>query len=75
MRQLAWKVAVMGFFGLALAGMVTGQEALTCTVRAVAGAVVLFVLVKLAGRVLALVLADALSHHRRRPGPEQERSE
>lgn len=76
MRRLATKTAVMGFFALGITGAMTGQEALTCTVRALAGAAVLFVLVKIAGRVVAAILTDAVTHSARRnePTQRQERS-
>ncbi len=59
MRQLAVRIAVLGFFGLGLAGWLSGQEALTCTLRALIGAAVLFVLARVAGRAVVAIVADA----------------
>ena len=69
MRQLAFIVAAMGFFGLAIVGWISSQPVFTCAVRALIGAVVLFVVVTLAGRVALNIVADAILRSRLKQGP------
>ena len=59
---------MLGFLGLAMVGWNYGLTPLTCGLRALGGAAVLYVLAKFAGRILAGVLADAIvrgpaAHH------------
>lgn len=60
MRRVATSVAVMGFFTLAIVGSVSGVEPYTCALRALAGAAILFVLVRVTGRMAAGFLVDAM---------------
>jgi hypothetical protein len=59
-RQTALKFAVAGFFGLATVGAVSGASPLTCGLRALAGAAVIFVLVLVVGRVAINLIVDAM---------------
>jgi len=52
-------IATIGFFALALVGMATGVPPFVCAARAVAGAVALFVIVMVAGRLALTVVVDA----------------
>jgi hypothetical protein len=58
-RRIAVIIATIGFFGLALVGMATGVPPFVCAARAVAGAVVLFVIVMVGGRLALTVIVDA----------------
>jgi hypothetical protein len=58
-RRIATTIATIGFFVLAIVGMATGVPPLVCGVRAVVGAVALFVIVMVGGRLALTVVADA----------------
>ncbi len=60
MRQWAISVAAVGFFGLAAVGWLCGQPPLICALRAAAGAVVLYVVVRVATRLALNILVDAV---------------
>jgi predicted branched-subunit amino acid permease len=60
MRQTALKFAVAGFFALAIIGMCQGVSPLTCALRALAGAAVLFVLTLITVRVMLNVIVDSM---------------
>jgi hypothetical protein len=68
MRRLAIAVAGMGFFALAIVGGMSGQSVLTCGVRAVIGAAVLFVVVTMGGRIALNIIVDGLLKSRFRGG-------
>jgi len=59
MRRIAMRVALLGLFALAFVGWACGLTPFACTVRALVGAGVLYVLARLAGRVIVAALADA----------------
>jgi len=54
-------VAVFGFFVMAFIGWLSGVPEFTSAIRASAGAAVLFVIVKSAGRMIANIFADAIT--------------
>jgi len=58
-RRIAIIIATIGFFGLALVGMAMGVPPFVCAARAAAGAVVLFVIVMVGGRLALTVIVDA----------------
>ncbi len=60
MRRWAFKIAVLGFFALALIGWACELSPLSCALRALGGAAVLFVALKIAGRIAAVIVADGL---------------
>ena len=60
MRQTALKFAAAGFFALAIIGMCRGVSPLTCALRALAGAAVIFVLTLATARVLLNVIVDSM---------------
>ena len=60
MRRLAIKAAVISFFGLAIVGSLYEVAPFACAVRAGVGAVVVFVMVKIVGRVLVNVMVDTI---------------
>ncbi|MBM4019094.1 MAG: hypothetical protein FJ288_12325 [Planctomycetes bacterium] len=61
MNRLAGMIAVLGFFVLAAAGAAAGAAPFDCAWRALAGALVLFAVVQVAGRVLVAALASSLT--------------
>ena len=75
MRRLAFSVAAMGFFGLAVVGWISKQPVFTCAVRALIGAGVLFVVVTLAGRLVLNIMADAILRSRLKEGPHSAEGE
>jgi hypothetical protein len=50
----------MGFFALALVGWASGLSPFVCGMRALGGAAALYVLVSIAGRLVAGIVADAI---------------
>lgn len=52
-------MAVIGFFVVAFVGTVSGVPAHVCSLRALAGAAVMYVLTRFCGQVVARVVADA----------------
>ena len=59
MRQLAATVAVIGFFALAFVGWFNGVPVFICGMRALGGAVAIYMVVGLAGTVAIRIIADA----------------
>ncbi len=59
MRQLAAMVAVVGFFALAFVGWFNGVPVFICGVRALGGAVALYLVIGLGGTVAIRIIADA----------------
>ncbi len=60
MRRTAVKVAVVGLLGLATVGACCGLPPYVCATRALAGAVILYVLATVAGRVTIRLIVDSL---------------
>ena len=59
-RRISLSIAVAAFFIMAIVGCLSGVEPFTCALRALAGAVVLYVLAKMAGRIVLRMMADAI---------------
>jgi len=59
-RRTPVTVAVLGFFVLAGVGWFSGVAPFLCGIRALIGAAVLYVLARIAGRVLVHIMADAM---------------
>lgn len=59
MRQVAALTAVIGFFALAFVGWFTGVPVFICAARAAGGAIAMYVVVGVAGTVVARIIADA----------------
>jgi len=59
MRQLAAIAAVIGFFALAFVGWFNDVPVFICGMRAMGGAVVLYLVTGLAGTVTVRIIADA----------------
>ena len=59
-RQRAITVAVVGAFALALVGWCSGLAPHTCAIRAGVGMVALYLMVRVAGRIIAGIIADAI---------------
>jgi hypothetical protein len=55
--------ATAGFFALAIVGTAMGVPPFLCAVRAVIGAVALFAIVMVAGRLVLTVVVDAFVGH------------
>jgi len=61
MRRLAMTVATMGFFVFAAVGAAHGLAPFVCAWRALAGAAILFIVVTVAARIVAGVMAGAIT--------------
>ena len=60
MRQLAAVVAVIGFFALAFVGWFNDVPVFICGMRALGGAVVLYLVAGLAGTITVRIIADTV---------------
>jgi len=73
LRRIAVSVAVAGFFGLALVSWLSGLEPLDCSIRAVVGAAVLFVVVTIAGKLaLSVIVSAVIQNSQRRSSMKDE---
>ena len=59
MRHVSFMAAIIGFFVLAAIGWLHEVPTWACSVRAIAGAFVVYVTLQLAGRMMAAILASA----------------
>jgi uncharacterized membrane protein YgcG len=59
-RKAALTVAVLGFFALAFVGWAHGAAPLDCGLRALLGATVLYVLVRVGERLVFSIMIDAI---------------
>ncbi|MFP3936923.1 MAG: hypothetical protein ACLFVW_01185 [Phycisphaerae bacterium] len=59
MRQASVIMAVIGFFVVALVGTISGVEPHVCSLRALAGAAVMYILARVCGGLVVRVVADA----------------
>ncbi len=73
MKRVALSIAVMGFFVLALVGWLGGCTMFTCGVRALIGAGVIFLIVRIAFKLLVGVIADTMVKARMSRDEESER--
>lgn len=60
MNRIAVIAAVMGLFAMAIVGIVQGVPEEDVAVRALMGAILLYVVIRVAGQVVAKILAHAL---------------
>jgi len=60
MRRLAITSATLTFFALAIVGWFSGNSMFVCAVRAFLGAVVMYVVVKVAAKVALSIAVDAI---------------
>jgi len=60
MRRFAMRMAILGFLGLSAVGMFSGVPAFKCALRALAGAVILYFVVAIAGRIVLHIVVDAI---------------
>jgi hypothetical protein len=60
MRRYAITAAALGFFAMALVGWCSGRSPSCCALRAGVGAVALYVMVSLAGRMVVSIIVDAV---------------
>jgi len=72
MRRLATTAAVFTLLALAAIGLASGVPPLTCSLRALAGALVAYALTTLAGRMTIRALVSAIC---RGPNPSHRREE
>ncbi len=59
MRQLASVTAVIGFFALAFVGWLSNVPIFTCGMRALVGAVAIYVVMGIAGTIVVRIIAEA----------------
>lgn len=59
-RTTAVRLAVLLFFIMAIAGWLWGCSPAVCAARAFAGAVVMYTVVQIAGRIVVKILIDAM---------------
>ena len=60
MKTLAVTIAVIGFFVLATIGWACGASPYGCGMKAAAGAVIIYLLARVSGRVLIGIVADGI---------------
>ena len=73
MRRYATIIAVAGFFVLAAVGHFSGVGPLVCGLRALAGAVVLYVMTRIVAKVVLGIFVDALLQSREAKESARER--
>ena len=73
-RAIAIQLAVLVFFAMAIAGCLCKCSPAVCAARALGGAVVMYWVVQLAGRLVIKILIDAMvdSHMRRQKKENKE---
>ena len=59
-RSIAVKIAVISFFGLSLIGWISGLSPFTCCKRALAGALITYIVASLAVKAINAVLISAI---------------
>ena len=59
-RSIAVKIAVIAFFGLSLIGWLSGLSPFTCCKRALAGAIITYILAGLAVKLINAILLSAI---------------
>lgn len=59
-RTAAIRLAVLLFFVMAVAGWLWGCSPAVCATRALGGAVVMYAVVQIAGRIIVKILIDAV---------------
>ena len=60
MKRLALTIAAIGFFGLAVLCWLSDLSPMVCTTRALGGAAMIYIIVRLAGRLAVGILVDAV---------------
>lgn len=75
-RSIAISIAVICFFGLSFIGWISGLSPFTCCKRALVGAVVSYIAVSLAVKVINAILTNAMimsriSHGDHKAGSQQ----
>jgi hypothetical protein len=60
MRRAASISAVIAFFAMAIIGAASGTPLFTCALRAIAGAAITYLLMRVAGRIIVAVLVEAI---------------
>jgi hypothetical protein len=60
MRRAASISAIIVFFGMAIIGSVCGTPPFTCGIRAIVGAAITYLLMRVAGRIIVAMLVDAI---------------
>jgi hypothetical protein len=60
MKRAASISAVIAFFAMAIIGTVSGTPPFTVALRAIAGAAITYLLMRVAGRIIVAMLVDAI---------------
>ena len=60
MRRFAVSASVLTFFALAIVGTLCGVSPFVCSIRAVAGAIVVLIVAKIASRLIIGVMVDTI---------------
>lgn len=63
MRRSAATAAILGCLVLAIIAIANGVPALDCALRAIGGAVAIYFVVSIAGRMLMSIFVDAIVNH------------
>ena len=66
MRRYAISVAAAGFFLLAAVGLINDVPVFVCAMRGLVGAVVLFLMAHVSGRIVLRILVDTIVAQARR---------
>ncbi len=60
MKRIAVTLSVMVFFAIAIVGWACGLSPYACSVKAVVGAIMIYVVARLAGRFVVRIVADVM---------------
>lgn len=73
MKRYALIISVFGFFVLAGVGCLNDVPPMACAIRAVIGAVGLFIMVQVAGKIILGILVEAIVRGHSAAGPGRSR--
>lgn len=68
MRRFAATVSILGFLGMAAVGLACDVPTFDCAIRALVGAVILYIIALVAGRIVLNIMIDALINGSPRSG-------
>ena len=60
-RMISIQLAVLIFFAMALTGWLWGCSPAVCGTRALGGAIVMYIVVQIAGRIVLKIIIDAIA--------------
>lgn len=72
-RSIAVSIAVVCFFGISIIGLISGLSSFTCCKRALAGAVVVYIVTAFAVKAVNAILINAIITSRMNKQREKDR--